>query len=62
MVEDAVYVIRETIRWFKGRKTYSDEAVNAFLTAVHMTEAYIADRTRTGEDRNREAELVSLWN
>jgi len=59
MVEDALYLIREVIAWFKGRRS-SDEAVTALLQALHATEAYISDRAKFGEDRRRESELVSL--
>jgi hypothetical protein len=44
MVEDAVYVIREVIAWFKGRRP-SDEAVTALVQAVHATEALRAPLT-----------------
>ncbi len=60
MVEDAVYVLREFVQWLKGRGA-SDEAVAALLQALNATEAYLSDRVRFGEDRRREAELVSLW-
>ena len=60
MVEDVLYLIREVIAWFKGRRP-SDEAVTTLLQALHATEAYISDRAKSGEDRRRESELVSLW-
>jgi hypothetical protein len=60
MVEDIVYIVREVIGWLKGRGP-SDEAVKALTTALYATEAYITDRAKSGEDRHREAELVSLW-
>ncbi len=60
MVEDVVYIVREVIDWFKGRRP-TDEAVTALLQAMLATEAYLVDRVKTGEDRSREADLVSLW-
>jgi len=60
MIEDALYVIREVIAWFKGRRP-NDKAIAALLKALHATEAYLSDRAKSGEDRRREAELVALW-
>ena len=60
MVEDIVYILRELIVWLKGRGP-SEEAVKALAKALYATEAYLTDRAKSGEDRHREAELVSLW-
>ena len=60
MVEDIVYVLREVIAWLKGRGP-SDEAIKSLFQALHATEAYLSDRASSGEDRDREAKLVSLW-